>query len=171
MELPRTSGQARRILDREPIPGPPRSRSRRRPGLAGARDPVAALREAEVGGAAPVRDLVVFLADIGGLVADLTIDRRVPWRGKAAAVAGVATGVVVARARGLARALSSMVACLGVRELLRSAGYAVIYERWRGTDEGLAILLGLAGVGDEPVATGARARAGPADSDELGASR
>ncbi len=34
------------------------------------------------------------------------------------------------------------------RRLLREAGYDLIYEHWRGTDEGLAAVLSLAGVQD-----------------------
>ncbi len=38
------------------------------------------------------------------------------------------------------------VALLAVRWLIRQAGFAMIYELWRGSDEGLALVLTSAGV-------------------------
>lgn len=157
----------------ERVPGPPHGRSRRSPGLVAAGDPVAALRQAEVGHVPVLRGLVRLAVDVGWLGAGLVADGRVPVRGKLAAVAGVGAALHGARVGGGPRALSSLAGFLGVRALLRSAGYAVVYERWRGSDEGLAILFALAGVREDRVTgpPGGGGEAGTADGDERRASK
>lgn len=40
------------------------------------------------------------------------------------------------------------VAVLGLRRLVARAGYDVVHDLWRGTDEGLTLVLALGGVGD-----------------------
>ena len=96
-------------------------------------------------------DLLGLARDVILLLKDLAVDPRVPRREKVLAALAVAYLVspldlipdiipVIGQADDLG------VAVLAVGRLLRVAGYDVIYEKWRGTDEGLALLLTLAGV-------------------------
>jgi uncharacterized membrane protein YkvA (DUF1232 family) len=85
------------------------------------------------------------------LLKDLATDPRVPRADKIAA--GVAAAYLVSPidiipdwipAFGQADDLA--VLAVAFRRLLNGAGYDLIYEKWRGTDEGLALVLTLAGV-------------------------
>jgi uncharacterized membrane protein YkvA (DUF1232 family) len=108
------------------------------------------MRQAEGGGSAG-RALLRLSRDVILLVKDLVSDPRVAAGDKA--VAGLAA-VYVASPVGLipdwvpvlGRLDDVVVAGWALQRLLGAAGYAVIYEHWRGSDEGLALVLSLAGV-------------------------
>lgn len=126
----------------EEVPGPPRGRRWAPPTAEGSEsdDPV---RSADGGPLASV------LGDVAWLVAELAVDPRLPGRARAIGASAVALAawprVPIPGPRLLGR---GAVAWLGVRYLLRAAGYALVYEHWRGTDEGLALVLALADVKD-----------------------
>jgi uncharacterized membrane protein YkvA (DUF1232 family) len=93
------------------------------------------------------------LSDVILLLKDLALDPRVPWRDKV--LAGFAAAYLVSPIDlvpdfipGLGQADDLVVAVWAFRRLLTAAGYDVIYELWRGSDEGLALVLTLAGVQD-----------------------
>ena len=132
------------------VPGPPRGR--RQTALNEVVDRVEAMREAEAGGLSGSA-LLRLVADVILLLKDLATDARVPVRAKilaGAAAAYLASPVdlipdflpVVGQADDL------MVVVWAFRRLMSAAGYDVIYELWRGSDEGLALVLTLAGVQD-----------------------
>lgn len=132
------------------VPGPPRGRSR-----AGSSTPaelvdrVQAMRDAErARGGVP---LLRFVRDVILLLKDLAADPRVPRRDRL--VAGLAAGylvspvdAVVDKVPVLGQVDDVLVALLAARRLLAAAGYAAIYELWRGSDEGFALVLALTGV-------------------------
>jgi uncharacterized membrane protein YkvA (DUF1232 family) len=130
-----------------PVPGPPRGRRRPLGGdLAGR---VRAMRAAELD-RDPVR-VLTFLRDVILLVKDLAVDPRVPRGDKLLAGLGVAylvspVDVLPGVLPVLGRLDDLGVAAFVVHRLLAAAGYEVIYQTWRGSDEGLALLLTLAGV-------------------------
>jgi uncharacterized membrane protein YkvA (DUF1232 family) len=104
--------------------------------------------ETEGGSAASVLRL---LGDVILLLKDLATDPRVPRADKI--VAGLALGYLVSPVDlipdwllGVGQADDLAVIALAVRRLLNGAGYDLIYELWRGSDEGLAMVLTLAGV-------------------------
>jgi uncharacterized membrane protein YkvA (DUF1232 family) len=85
-------------------------------------------------------------------VKDLVLDPRVPVRAKVVP-AGVTVGYVLGAATLVPERRSALrhvddvlVVCWSVRRLLRAAGYDRIYEAWRGSATGLAIVLNVAGV-------------------------
>lgn len=130
------------------VPGPPRGR--RRESLGSALRRVQVMRDAETNGSAAAA-LLRLAADVVLLLKDLAADPRVPRGDKVVAtlVAGYLVFPVdvipdwlpiVGQLDDLAMLL------MAVRRLLAGAGYDVIYELWRGTDEGLALILTLAGV-------------------------
>lgn len=130
------------------VPGPPRGRRRESLGAAWRR--VQAMREAESGGNAMVA-LLRIMSDVILLLKDLATDPRVPRADKM--VAGLAAAYLVSPVDivpdwflGLGQADDVAIVMLAFRRLLTGAGYDVIYELWRGTDEGLAVVLTLAGV-------------------------
>jgi uncharacterized membrane protein YkvA (DUF1232 family) len=130
------------------VPGPPRGRRRESLGEAWRR--VQTMREAETGGNA-VGALLRIVGDVVLLLKDLATDPRVPRADKM--VAGLAAAYLVSPVDivpdwlpGIGQADDIAIIMLAFRRLLTGAGYDVIYELWRGTDEGLALVLTLAGV-------------------------
>ena len=130
------------------VPGPPRGR--RRESLGDAWRRVQSARDAETGGNAPAA-LLRILGDVVLLLKDLATDPRVPRADKIAA--GLAAAYLVSPVDlipdwlpGVGQADDVAVIMLAFRRLLAGAGYDVIYELWRGSDEGLALVLTLAGV-------------------------
>jgi uncharacterized membrane protein YkvA (DUF1232 family) len=130
------------------VPGPPKGR--RRPLLGDAWRRIQDARDAETSGNAGV-SLLRLLGDVILLLKDLATDPRVPSSDKI--VAGAAAAYLVSPidiipdwipAFGQADDLA--VIAMAFRRLLNGAGYDLIYEKWRGTDEGLALVLTLAGV-------------------------
>jgi uncharacterized membrane protein YkvA (DUF1232 family) len=108
------------------------------------------MRDAETGSRAG-RALLRTVQDVVLLLKDLAIDPRVPRAEKI--VAGLAAAyllspidVVPDWLLGVGQVDDAAVAVLAFRRLLNAAGYDVIYELWRGSDEGLALVLTLAGV-------------------------
>lgn len=98
-----------------------------------------------------LRELVRFLPDVGKLLADLVRDERVPWHAKVVAVVGILYifspfDVLPDVVPKYGQLDDVLVATRGLRYLVRTAGYEVIRDLWRGTDEGFALLLVAAGV-------------------------
>lgn len=131
-----------------PVPGPPLGRRRASLGETWRR--VQAAQDAETGGNAAV-SLFQLLGDVILLLKDLATDPRVPRSDKI--VAGLAAAYLVSPVDvvpdwiplfGQADDLAVMT--LALRRLLSGAGYDLIYSKWRGSDEGLALVLTLAGV-------------------------
>lgn len=131
------------------VPGPPHGRRREAGG--GLWQRVQSMREAEEAWGTPGWPLLRFARDVIMLIVDLVRDPRVSVQDKvvaALAVGYLAWSVDVIPDRipilGLVDDLSILV--VAVRRLIAGAGYAVIYELWRGSDEGLALVLTLGGV-------------------------
>ena len=131
-----------------PVPGPPRGR--RRPSLGDTWRRVQAAEEAERSGFAG-SGLLRTVGDVILLLKDLASDPRVSRADKI--VAGMSAAYLVSPVDlipdwlpvvGQADDLAMIAVAL--RRLLNGAGYDLIYELWRGTDEGLALVLTLAGV-------------------------
>ncbi|MGH3666562.1 MAG: YkvA family protein, partial [Egibacteraceae bacterium] len=130
------------------VPGPPRGR--RRPAVGDVVRRVQDMRDAERDGGGG-RVLLRLVQDVVLLLKDLALDARVPRSAKV--VAGLAAAYLVSPVDiipdwvlGIGQADDVAVAVLAFRRLLHAAGYDVIYELWRGSDEGLALVLTLAGV-------------------------
>ena len=131
-----------------PVPGPPHGR--RRESIGDALRRVQAMRDHETGGSATLGVLRV-IGDVVLLLKDLATDPRVPRSEKI--IAGIAAAYLVTPVDLVpdwipvfGQADDLAVVMLAVRRLMAAAGYDVIYELWRGTDEGLALVLTLAGV-------------------------
>jgi uncharacterized membrane protein YkvA (DUF1232 family) len=134
------------------VPGPPRGRRRQAAGPLLER--IEAARTIELAGG-PVgtwwsmlrlaRDVILLVTD---LVADPRISRGRRWTPAGIAIAYLVSPVdlVPRRIPVLGRVDDAIVVAWAVRRLLAEAGYEVIYDLWRGTDEGLAMLLTLAGI-------------------------
>jgi uncharacterized membrane protein YkvA (DUF1232 family) len=113
-----------------------------------------AMREAEraTGVGATAGALLRLLRDVILLYRDLVTDPRVPKRAKwtpaGLALAYIASPIdLVPDVIPIVGQLDDLlVLTWAFRRFLRDAGYEVTYELWRGTDEGLAIVLELAGV-------------------------
>ncbi len=108
------------------------------------------MRDAETGAGTAVAVLRL-LGDVVLLLKDLATDPRVPRADKIAA--GLAAAYLVTPVDFvpdwlpvIGQADDLAVITLAIRRLLNGAGYDVIYELWRGSDEGLALVLTLAGV-------------------------
>ena len=108
------------------------------------------MRDAENEGNAAL-SLLRVLGDVVLLLKDLATDPRVPRGDKI--IAGLAAAYLVTPVDLVpdwiplfGQADDLTVVMLALRRLLQGAGYDVIYEVWRGTDEGLALVLTLAGV-------------------------
>lgn len=133
------------------VPGPPRGR--RRAAVGGILARVQSMRDAEQAQGTPGWPLLRFSRDVILLMKDLARDPRVPRQDKvvtALAVAYLAWPIDLVPDKmpvvGLVDDLS--VAAMALRRLLSGAGYEVIYELWRGSDEGLALVLTLGGVNE-----------------------
>jgi hypothetical protein len=114
-----------------------------------------AAERAPGGPTATAASLLKLLRDAILLVKDLALDPRVPGRAKA--VAALSAGSLVVGARLLPagappppalrnRIAGGLALVVAARQLLGAAGYQVIFDLWRGTDEGFATVLTLAGV-------------------------
>jgi uncharacterized membrane protein YkvA (DUF1232 family) len=132
----------------EIVPGPPHGR--RRASLGDAWRRVQSARDAETGGNTTAA-LFQILGDVVLLLKDLALDPRVPRADKI--VAGMAAAYLVTPVDlvpdwlpVIGQADDVAVIMLAFRRLLTGAGYDVIYELWRGSDEGLALVLTVAGV-------------------------
>ncbi|MPZ72534.1 MAG: DUF1232 domain-containing protein [Nitriliruptorales bacterium] len=131
------------------VPGPPRGRRRETIGDALRRVQSMRDRETESGNAAVW--VLRIVGDVILLLKDLATDSRVPRSDKI--VAGIAAAYLVTPVDLVpdwipvfGQADDLAVVMFAVRRLMAGAGYDVIYELWRGTDEGLALVLTLAGV-------------------------
>lgn len=111
-------------------------------------------RDAEaVGPRLPVGALLRFGGDVILLLRDLMRDPRVGRADKV--VAGLALAYVLSPVDLLPDTVPFVgklddvsVAALALRRLLSSSGYDLVYELWRGSDEGLAFVLSFGGVQD-----------------------
>ena len=98
-----------------------------------------------------LREVVGLLPSVARLLYDVARDPRVPRRGKlVAAGAGVylvsPIDVIPGFIPVLGQADDLTVVLWALRYLVRSAGYDVLRDLWRGTEEGFAMLLLVAGV-------------------------
>ena len=130
------------------VPGPPHGRRREAIGSAWRR--VQSAQDAETSGN-PAAALLRLVADVVLLLKDLATDPRVRRSDKI--VAGLAAAYLISPVDivpdwvlGVGQADDLAVIALAFRRLLGGAGYDLIYEKWRGSDEGLALVLTLAGV-------------------------
>jgi uncharacterized membrane protein YkvA (DUF1232 family) len=112
-----------------------------------------AMRNAEQRGRGGRADasLLIFARDVILLLKDLVTDPRLSGRQKV--VAGLATAYLLSPVDLVPDWLplvgqldDLLVFGYAFRRLCGAAGYEMIYEHWRGTDEGLALVLTLAGV-------------------------
>jgi uncharacterized membrane protein YkvA (DUF1232 family) len=108
------------------------------------------MRAAEAGGAT-AEGLLSFLWDVILLVRDLALDRRVSRADKVVAAAAVAYLLlpfdIVPDALPVLGQIDDLgIVALALRRLLNAAGFDLLYELWRGSDEGLTVVLTLAGV-------------------------
>lgn len=131
-----------------PVPGPPRGR--RRLALGDTWRRIQAAEEAERAGF-PGGGLLRTVGDVILLLKDLAVDPRVSradkiFAGMSAAYLLSPVDLVPDWLPVLGQADDLAVIAMVVRRLLSGAGYDLIYELWRGTDEGLALVLTLAGV-------------------------
>jgi uncharacterized membrane protein YkvA (DUF1232 family) len=129
------------------VPLPPRGR--RRPTAGEFRARVQSMRQAELSGG--VGAMPGFLRDVILLLKDLAVDPRVPRRDKVVALC--AAFYVVSPVDFVSDAIPVLgqlddvgVVAYAAHRLLTGAGYETIYQLWRGSDQGLALLLTLAGV-------------------------
>lgn len=94
---------------------------------------------------------LVFIKDVALLLKDCAIDARVARRDKWV-IAAVAAYLVspldlIPDAIPVLGQMDDLgVAIWGVRQLLRAAGPAIVRDLWRGNDDGLAVVLGAAGL-------------------------
>ncbi len=130
------------------VPGPPRGRRARVAGDIVRR--VQQMREAETESGTALA-MLRLVRDVGLLLKDVARDPRVPRADKVAAALAAAylvspIDIIPDVLPGIGQADDAAIAVLAFRRLLNGAGYDVIYELWRGSDEGLALVLTLAGV-------------------------
>lgn len=97
------------------------------------------------------KELIRFLPDVVRLLADVSRDSRVPLRDKV--MAGAAAAYLVSPLDLIPDAIpvigqmdDATLAVWAVRRLMRGAGYDVLKDLWRGTDDGFALLLLIAGI-------------------------
>ena len=131
------------------VPGPPRGR--RQPVLGDVLERIDAMRASEQDNSSLGSALLHLLSDVVLLLKDLATDPRVSTRDKV--LAGCAAAYLVSPVDLvpgflplIGQADDLVVAVWAFRRLLGAAGYDVIYELWRGSNEGLALVLTLAGV-------------------------
>jgi len=103
------------------------------------------------GHGATLKDMLRFLPDVARLLVAVARDPRVPWYAKAGAAAAAAyvlspVDVIPDVLPVVGQLDDAWVVVKALRYLLREAGYDVIADLWPGTDEGLAVLLMVAGV-------------------------
>lgn len=98
-------------------------------------------------------ELAKFLGHTARLLWSLARDERVPTTAKI--VAGLAAAYVVSPidlvpdfVPNVGRIDDIYLVVRSVRYLVDSAGYEVVRDLWEGSDEGMALLLGLVGMGD-----------------------
>jgi uncharacterized membrane protein YkvA (DUF1232 family) len=137
------------------VPRPPRGRPPRLGG-GSARQRVEARQAAERAASAlsRTRSMLVLSRDVILLLKDLAADPRVP-RGRRFTPAGIALAYLASPIDlvpdwipVLGQLDDLLVVGWAARRLLSAAGYDVIYDLWRGSDEGLATILALSGVQD-----------------------
>lgn len=97
------------------------------------------------------KELMRFLPDVGRLLYDVSRDDRVPFPAKVKSGAAAAyvlspVDVIPDFIPGLGQMDDIAIVVWAVRNLFRSAGYDVLKELWKGTDDGFALLLMVAGV-------------------------
>lgn len=109
------------------------------------------MREAERATGRPGAPLLRLSRDVILLLKDLVTDPRVPRQDKA--LAGLAAVYLMSpidllpdRIPVIGQLDDLGITAVALRRLLSAAGYEVIYELWRGTNEGLALVLTLGGV-------------------------
>lgn len=119
--------------------------------LAGVIDATTDDAHGESGGSSRWRELVRFLPDVGRLLVGLTRDPRVPLRAKL--VAGLFGAYLLSPLDlvpdilpGAGQVDDLAVALVALRYLCRSAGYDVLHDLWRGSDDGFVALLVVAGI-------------------------
>jgi uncharacterized membrane protein YkvA (DUF1232 family) len=130
------------------VPGPPRGR--RRPVRGDLAGRLRAAREAEAGGGG---SLLRLSGEVILLLKDLAVDPRVPRDAKVTAGAAAAylvspLDIIPDWVPVLGQLDDLVVIAAAFRRLLGAAGYDTIYDVWRGSDEGLALVLTLAGIQD-----------------------
>jgi uncharacterized membrane protein YkvA (DUF1232 family) len=136
------------------VPGPPHGRRRDAHGSLLQRAQAARAVEEAAGPVATVRSMLRLVRDVILLLKDLLTDPRISrgrrWTPPALAVTYLVSplDLVPDRIPVLGRLDDAVVVTWALRRLLTGAGYDVIYDLWRGTDEGLALVLTLAGVQD-----------------------
>jgi uncharacterized membrane protein YkvA (DUF1232 family) len=144
-------GAPDRPSGRSVVPGPPRGRRRH---VAGTLVERLELRQAAERSASARRQAMRMLrltGDVILLLKDLATDPRVPRPQRVTASLAVAylaspIDLVPDWLPGLGLLDDLVVVTWAGRRLLGAAGYDVIYELWRGSDEGLATVLALTGV-------------------------
>lgn len=97
------------------------------------------------------RELLRFLPDVGRLLYDVSRDHRVPLSvkvrsGAAAAYVFSPIDIIPDFIPGIGQMDDVAVVVWAVRNLLRHAGYDVLKDLWKGTDDGFALLLVVAGI-------------------------
>ncbi len=97
------------------------------------------------------RELLYLIPEVGRLFVDVMRDSRVPRRAKV--TAGLVGAYLVSPVDMIPDWIpvvgqmdDAAMALWGVRHLLRSAGYDVLKDLWRGSDDGFALLLVAAGI-------------------------
>ena len=96
-------------------------------------------------------ELATFLVDVGRLLWAVARDRRVPWPAKAVAAGTVAyvvspVDLIPDFVPVLGQLDDVFLVARALRFLANSAGYDILREHWRGSDDGFTLLLVLAGV-------------------------
>lgn len=97
------------------------------------------------------KELLRFLPDVGRLLYDVSRDDRVPLpikirSGIAAAYVLSPIDVIPDFIPGIGQMDDLAIVLWAVRNLLRHAGYDVLKDLWKGTDDGFALLLMVAGI-------------------------
>lgn len=115
-------------------------------------DRVRVMRAREAWGA-DLKALLRLVKDVGLLLKDCVVDPRVPRQEKLIAVGAGAyllspIDLVPDWIPVLGQTDDLAVLVWAFRRLVRAAGYDVLRELWRGTDEGLALILTIARVED-----------------------
>lgn len=131
------------------VPGPPRGH--RHVFSGDVRQRVQAMRDGEQDGGTSRAPLLRFARDVILLLKDLAKDPRVSRQDKVVAVLAAAylvspVDLVPDTIPVLGQLDDLSVAAFALRRLMAGAGYEVIYELWRGSDEGLSLVLALGGV-------------------------